>query len=106
MLLIRANSSWNNSVRKKLKDEIRLERDNQFEISHIESELPNNYCDQLLVSCLVGVAAIKRYFESRKRMHREAQPHQEDRVKVQEKQRKKRSRRQRVSLGYVLKYNQ
>lgn len=43
-------------------------------------------------------AAIKRYFESQKRMHRESKPEQRARVNLQEKKRKARSRRQRVSI--------
>ena len=47
--------------------------------------------------CMLS-AAIKRYFESRKRMHRESKPEQRARVNLQEKKRKARSRRQRVSI--------
>ena len=79
---------------------------------YISTDNPRDYSHvpKLIVSCLTCVAlittlymymyitaAIGRYFESRKRLLRESEPNQTDRVLKQEKQRKIRSRRQRVS---------
>lgn len=59
---------------------------------------------QLQAQWYVHVDAIKRYFESRKRLYRESKPNQKARVTQQEKQRKSRSRRQRVSQTVHLLY--
>jgi hypothetical protein len=75
----RGDSVWNKRVKTKLRDEISLsDKENGYSLSEID-------------------LAIKRYFESRKRNHRECKPEHKQRVSAQEKQRKTRSRRQRVS---------
>ena len=80
---------WNNKVKAKLREEVAL------------ADKENGFQPTLIVSLIVKYeysfsAAIKRYFESRKWLHRESQPDQ-PRVCLQEKHRKARSRRQRVS---------
>ena len=93
--LFRATSSWNVEVKGKIKEEIDLtDKENRYAKSDIESKL------QVLIVGVIRLfvsAAIKRYFESRKRLHRESQPEHKERVSQQEKKRKSRSRRQRVS---------
>ena len=84
----------NNKVKAKLREEVALaDKENEFTSGDIDSEPYVQYKDLYVLS----LSAIKRYFESRKRLHRESQPEHRARVSLQEKQRKARSRRQRVS---------
>ena len=98
----RANSQKNLSVRARIKQEIVIaDKHNKFDSLDVESEI------FILFFCIINcnmnfAAAIKRYFESRRRLHREVTPEQRARVSLQEKQRKSRSRRQRVSNVYCV----
>ena len=102
----RATSLWNTKVKAKLKEEITLvDKENGYAKFDIESKVPGTDCLCINMKLFVS-AAIKRYFESRKRLHRESQPEHKERVSQQEKKRKSRSRRQRVShFSFLILYN-
>jgi hypothetical protein len=92
--LFRGDSVWNKRIKTKLRDEISLaDKENGYSLSEIDCEL----IFYPVLGVHVFAVAIKRYFESRKRNHRECKPEHKQRVSAQEKQRKTRSRRQRVS---------
>ena len=84
------------------------EKENGFEASDVNSMFffCLSFCHLILLQYSYSyyydnsvLAAIKRYFDSRKRLHRESKPEQKERVHLQEMQRKARARRQRVSYN-------
>ena len=85
------------------------EKENGFEASDVNSTFflcLLSFCHLILLHYynydISVLAAIKRYFDSRKRLNRESKPEQKERVHLQEKQRKARARYQRVSYNIYM----
>ena len=97
-LLCRFSSSVNIAVKKKLKEEIELNKENKYPSALINSKygLLNEKSQYVVVVVFSILEAIKRYYESRRRNWRESDSSQQSRVLAQTKKRKQRSRRQRV----------
>ncbi len=65
----RANLTWNQNVREKIKEEVQLDKENTYSVGHIESMLFSLSFNLTSLAKFVS-AAVKRYFESRKRLYR------------------------------------
>ena len=91
MVSYRLDSAENMSVKERIREEIVVGKENSYSSLLVNSD---NHMDHHAIF----LEAIKRYYESRRRIWREGQSPQKNRVESQAKKRKVRSRCLRVSI--------